>query len=197
MSSHHFVKEGQEAALLLCDRFSDAEVESLLQWAPVVACLPPAIDSVIAGGIKIDAVIVNDGDYDEARLRLAYQLPVDIISVPGGDLFDAGISYMITRSQQHVNALVPSAEGYFEQARTYLGTIGISLVTRDTRWSAIRSRRYRKWLAAGSIARIRSAGPVEIMNGVLDRNDFTIRVLFDGLLEVRADDTFWIGETFQ
>ena len=39
MSSHHFVKEGQEPALLIMDALSLALIEPLLEWAPqVIVC---------------------------------------------------------------------------------------------------------------------------------------------------------------
>ena len=57
MSSHHFVKEGQEPALFILDNIAFQYAESLLEWVPLVMVADSVLESVLQWGIKIDVVL--------------------------------------------------------------------------------------------------------------------------------------------
>ena len=63
MSSHHFVREGQEPALIIANGAAcDPErMGQLLEWNPFVLVLDGALHRVLELGIRIDAVL---GDFD-------------------------------------------------------------------------------------------------------------------------------------
>lgn len=63
MSSHHFVKEGQEPALIIAngEMCSFSLLEEMLQWSPYVVALDGAYEYLKSKGIKPDVVI---GDFD-------------------------------------------------------------------------------------------------------------------------------------
>src|ERR1700760_4010942 len=80
MSSHHFVKEGQEPALLIVEPLSFEFIGSLLEWAPYVIAMDTVVEDVLSWGIKIDAVVTkDDGDSDFLTSKLSTHGPVDII----------------------------------------------------------------------------------------------------------------------
>jgi uncharacterized Rossmann fold enzyme len=63
MSSHHFVRDGQEPALIIAN---GAECDSellgqLLEWNPYVLVLDGALQRVLDMNIRVDAVL---GDFD-------------------------------------------------------------------------------------------------------------------------------------
>jgi len=60
MSSHHFVKEQQEPALLILDTSVSYETMSpLLEWSPTVLVTELAIDAVLSWGIKVDVILAT------------------------------------------------------------------------------------------------------------------------------------------
>ena len=60
MSSHHFVKEGQEPALFILDNIPFQYAESLLEWVPLVMVADRALENVLHWGIKIDVVLQDE-----------------------------------------------------------------------------------------------------------------------------------------
>ncbi len=87
MSSHHFVKEGQEPALFIADLVAVSHVEALLEWAPLVVALHTTVHDVILRGTKVDAVIAPTAEADLFERQLQDQAPIDIISsAPGQEL---------------------------------------------------------------------------------------------------------------
>ncbi len=52
MSSHHFVKEGQEPALFILDNIPFHYAESLLEWVPLVMVADRALGKCVTLGNK-------------------------------------------------------------------------------------------------------------------------------------------------
>ncbi len=109
MSSHHFVKEGQEPALIIANGESCSMelLEQLLEWSPFVMVLDGAIHRVLNYKIKVDAVL---GDFDRAidiEEMMKDQYPVQIIHTPDQNKTDLqkGIEYLIEKGYVAVNIL--------------------------------------------------------------------------------------------
>ncbi|MCB9262435.1 MAG: thiamine diphosphokinase [Flavobacteriales bacterium] len=68
MSSHHFVKDKQEPALIIAngEECSNELLNQLLEWNPYVLVLDGALDRVLKKGIKVDAVL---GDFDSISVN--------------------------------------------------------------------------------------------------------------------------------
>src|SRR5688500_3947805 len=104
MSSHHFVREGQEPALFVVDALSLALAEPLLEWAPFVVVTENAADDVLQWGIKIDAILANSALEGVLADKFAHQQPVKIISChPQDDLLLAGITLLNDAKASAVN----------------------------------------------------------------------------------------------
>jgi thiamine pyrophosphokinase len=75
MSSHHFVREGQEAALLALDWNPQLaqHASQLLEWQPQFIVTPEILEKVISEGLKPDAIL-GEPNFDYAFLQ-----PIDII----------------------------------------------------------------------------------------------------------------------
>lgn len=107
MSSHHFVKEKQEPALIIAngEACSRELLGQLLEWQPTVMVLDGALTRVLELGVKIDIVL---GDFDrehDPESRLAGQHPVKIVFTPDQDKTDLekGIEYFINEGYDAVN----------------------------------------------------------------------------------------------
>lgn len=107
MSSHHFVKENQEPALIIangkdCD---ESLLSQALEWSPYVVVLDGAVDRVLSLGIKFDALL---GDFD--RLGPDHEIfksqsDVEIVHTPDQDKTDLekAIDFLIEKKQTAVN----------------------------------------------------------------------------------------------
>lgn len=92
MSSHHFVKEQQEPALLLLDtaQLSYEQIAPLLEWVPTVLVAEPMVERVLSWGIKID-VILATREYQKAHFNLLEeQYPLRFLTCPSGDYLQEG-----------------------------------------------------------------------------------------------------------
>lgn len=108
MSSHHFVREGQEPALIVADgaECSAELLGQLLEWAPFVLALDGALARLHAMGIKADAVL-GDGEsgvFQDQEL-LAAQAPLKQIHAPSQDLtdLDKGIEWLLSQGHKAIN----------------------------------------------------------------------------------------------
>ncbi|HTO16100.1 MAG TPA: thiamine diphosphokinase [Edaphocola sp.] len=95
MSSHHFVKENQEPALIIANGESCSMdlLNQLLGWSPLVIVLDGAIERVMDLGIKVDILL---GDFDrefdpEKYLKLQY--PLKIVHTPDQEHTDLDKAY--------------------------------------------------------------------------------------------------------
>lgn len=103
MSSHHFVIEGQEPALIIANgaMCSYDLLTSLLEWCPFVVVLDGAMDRIQKLEVKPDVVI---GDMDSLSLSIN-DIDVEVISVDDQDSTDLekGIEYLIGRGYDQIN----------------------------------------------------------------------------------------------
>ncbi|MFT7427225.1 MAG: hypothetical protein ACI9O5_003185, partial [Algoriphagus sp.] len=78
MSSHHFVKEQQEPAVLILDpeniRFD--QISGLFEWVPTILVSEKALDLVLSWGIKIDVIMASSVFQSENTQLLESQYPV-------------------------------------------------------------------------------------------------------------------------
>ncbi len=114
MSSHHFVKEGQEPALIFANgaRCKSTIVNQLLEWSPFVLVLDGALQSVLELGIAINAV---SGDFDsepQVYQKLKDFPQVEIFETPNQDFTDLhkGIDICITKGYKNINVVWGTGE---------------------------------------------------------------------------------------
>ncbi|MCU0441872.1 MAG: thiamine diphosphokinase [Bacteroidia bacterium] len=107
MSSHHFVKEGQEPALIIAngEACSTELLGQLLEWSPFVVVLDGAIKRVLDIGIKVDVWL---GDFDSGKENTATELAhmqTEIIHAPDQQKTDLqkAIELLIDRNYKAVN----------------------------------------------------------------------------------------------
>jgi thiamine pyrophosphokinase len=107
MSSHHFVRDKQEPALIIAngDECSNDLLNQLLEWNPFVLVLDGALDRVLMKGIKVDAVL---GDFDSLnvnRLGVEEEQHIEWVYTEDQDMTDLekGIQYLIDQGHKAAN----------------------------------------------------------------------------------------------
>jgi thiamine pyrophosphokinase len=106
MSSHHFVKEGQEPALVLANGTpcSMSTLEELTAWSPSVMVLDGAYHKATERNIPFDILL---GDFDSLKVIPELPFPVEVIHAPDQNKTDLekGIEELLKRNQEAANIL--------------------------------------------------------------------------------------------
>jgi len=109
MSSHHFVRDKQEPALIIAngDECSNEVLNQLLEWNPFVLVLDGALDRVLMKGIKVDAVI---GDFDSlnvSRLSVEDEQQIDWLVDEDQETTDLekGLKYLKANGHKAANVV--------------------------------------------------------------------------------------------
>ena len=109
MSSHHFVKENQEPALIIANGLPCSEALSgqLLEWAPYVIVLDGAVEKVISLGIKMDVLLGDFDRVDNVEKVLAGQPNIEIIHTPDQNKTDLekALDFLIHKGHKAVNII--------------------------------------------------------------------------------------------
>lgn len=159
MSSHHFVKEGQEPALIIAngEACSGELLGQLLEWSPLVVVLDGAIYRALDHQIKIDVVL---GDFDRAidiETLVKDQFPIEIVHTPDQDKTDLhkGIEFLIERGYKAVNIIWATGRRAdhhltnLTEIVRYKDQIQIVLIDDYSRVFVL-PRQFEKWYAKGT-----------------------------------------------
>jgi hypothetical protein len=193
MSSHHFVREGQEPALFILEPVQLAMAEPLLEWAPLVVITEDCVDDILLWGIKIDIVIARPENVDAMMLQLAEQAPVKILSA-GASTLESAMIFLVNAGEPAVSIL---CQAFSEDVKNTLETFGpqIQITVRDnqTKWSLIESGKYRKWFQKGSLLYFFE----QVLAKDLKANRMTgvYELLDDQWVDITTTKRFWIGES--
>lgn len=151
MSSHHFVKEGQEPALLILEATNYSDAEGMLEWAPLVIVTESALEEVLLWGIKIDVVIARPESEANLTSELETQAPIKIFSA-GEDLVEAALLFLSTSGQAAVSIINPELTDFLrEKIERLAGKCQVTVRSLGHKWSFISSGHYKKWYQAGSV----------------------------------------------
>lgn len=196
MSSHHFVKEGQEPALFILDPISFQLAGPLLEWAPLVLVLDNALEDVLGWGIKIDVVLAEESCAEEVKQILAEQGPVTILTyAPGQPPIINALSFLTGTKQVGVNIMTAVSDHGFAQAEKCMGRLQVNLVDEKLKWSAIAAGSFQKWLPAHANLRIRKSVGSQIIHfeGLAEKED-GFESTTNGIISIRSEQLFWVGE---
>jgi hypothetical protein len=195
MSSHHFVREGQEPALFIAEAFSFGRVASLLEWAPLVMVVDSALDSVLSWGIKIDVVLAQTTQLEAVEEKTYLQRPLQIIPYDQDQnpVF-VGLDNLISH-QEAVNIISKISDRTFEQMQAYLGKVNLVLFDDEMRWVPVGSKKFEKWLPTKSRIAIRRDGAQAFeFNGLVQLDADSYESVTDGKITIASTDLFWVGE---
>jgi len=192
MSSHHFVKEDQEPALIIHDASSIpfASIEELLEWSPTLIVSEQALAGVLLWGIKIDVVISVQKNVQHYVDLLNDQAPVKILShQPSESPLTTALYFLIAGKYRAVN--VTGVE--LKVLQPFTTTLDVVAFIEHKRWSFARNGKFEKWLTQGSRIAIKGEEEVTVSKIGVDEN---LRVITDGLVTLSGDGPFWVGEDY-
>jgi hypothetical protein len=195
MSSHHFVKEGQEPALLITGIRSFQGIEGLLEWAPLVMVMEPALDKVLTLGIKIDVVVAAAEHVLNAEHRTSDQMPVSIISYQQGqNSLQEAIRFLLDSHRAAYVVTDQIDDNLFKQLEKYYEQIAIVLTDGVMRWIPVSSR-FEKWMPASSRILLRNVHANKIIHtGLIEISQDVYQSVSDGKITLSSKNLFWIGE---
>jgi hypothetical protein len=192
MSSHHFVKEGQEPALILADGFSLENIGSLLEWAPFIIATGSSMESVVTQAIKADMVILTHAE--AIKMNGLIPEPVQQLIIPAdANAWRIAFEHLISVKSLSVNLWCREALVYLADVTRYIDKIQIGMLDHHFKWSAIRNGKFNKWMPEGSILRYSGSDRPDLINGNFDGPE-RISVVSDGILSIHSSAPFWIGE---
>ncbi len=196
MSSHHFVKEDQEPALLILNAkaISFEKVQELLEWSPTVIVSEEVVEEVIGWGIKIDIVLCEEAKTTSLKESLIDQAPIRFISYRSEREALSTAYYFLTASKYKAVNILVSELTQFDFIQTFVG-MDVEVFYEDNRWVYIHSKKFEKWVSEGtqffiypklSAVQLKKAGLSEEMKSVKD-----------GSVSIEGDEAFWLGENLQ
>lgn len=183
MSSHHFVKEGQEPVLLILSiaPSSFEQAQTLLEWSPGIFVADTALETVLKWNIKIDGVMVPQSQKQKWTEVLKGQYPLAVVEHADGLLLQ-GLTQLILTSNHNLQ-LVDDEEVLSLQDLETITSASITVLRHGIRWSLIRAEKWSKWLPAGSTIQL-----------VCGSNLSTQIMSSDGPYSVQLPPPFWVGE---
>jgi len=195
MSSHHFVKEGQEPALIILEPIR-YPISDLLEWAPAVIISSTVIDLALLWGIKIDVVIADANAEHSIQEKLSHQYPLEIISKHEHESeLSAVARYLKEHQIVAVNICMNEPPENFEVFEALTNQVDLSVFDHTTKWSMIPAGDFQKWMKKDSVLSFRSTGRITVSGNARETGGNRLTVLNDGLIRIKSDGLIWIGQS--
>ena len=200
MSSHHFVKEQQEPALIILNTEGigfDA-VAPLLEWVPTVLVAQEEVFTVISWGIKIDLILAEMDFQHQHYHLLEEQYLVKFLGVKEGAFLEEGIQYLIATKHSAVNLIGFDHQKVFG-LESKLGMLDIVIWDGETRYFPVKNGDFKKWFPACSVQLHAPEGTlIEVKSNdsskIIEVKYATMVDLEEGITIFKSNRVFWIGE---
>lgn len=194
MSSHHFVKEGQEPALFILEGISYQRLEPLLEWVPLILVGQPALETVLQWGIKIDVFLQYESLPDLDK-RIADQFPLQILSCKSENLIQTGLGLLVQNKNTSVNLISAQNKEIFRGLETFGHQIQIGLYHENEKWSFITSGKFEKWIPSGHKIFLDQL-PDNFLKteGLIQKGEYW-ETIGSGMVIIQSKSPFWICES--
>ena len=199
MSSHHFVKEQQEPALLILntDQVNYQYIAGLLEWMPTVVVTQETIFKVMSWGIKVDHILADRNFQVDNMGLLEEQYPVEFIDIGEGTFLSAGLGHLIAGGHHAAN-IVLWDHRRTQELEFYLNHLDLAFIDGPIRYFPAKNGSIRRWFAKGSIQLHGKEGQfIEIqsegLNEVLPIKHVTFIEVEEGLISLKSNHLFWVG----
>ncbi len=196
MSSHHFVREGQEPALLILDPVPFSKAADLLEGAPLLLITENVLDEAESWSVKVDVVICSPGQEGVVHKRLQHQQPVVVKSNDSGDWISSGLSYLQKEGYTNVNLLTRRREDVLAAFSGIELPVQVTVFENGLRWHRVTI--FRKWAANGQKFMIWPeyiTSQLETDGLKLASGEFQTEA--DGMVSISGPSEFWVGENLQ
>lgn len=199
MSSHHFVKEQQEPALLVLntDQVNYRQIAGLLEWMPTVVVTQKTVFKVISWGIKVDQILANrDFQFNNMGI-LEEQYPVEFININENTHLSAGLAYLIATGHHAAN-IIQWDQHRTEELESYLNRLDLAFIDGPIRYFPAKNGYIKRWFGKGAIQLHGREGQfIEIqserLNEVLPIKHATFIEVEEGMISLKSNCLFWVG----
>ncbi|RZS95225.1 thiamine pyrophosphokinase [Cecembia calidifontis] len=202
MSSHHFVKEQQEPALVILNTNGVPFdlIAPLLEWVPTVLVAQEEVYTVISWGIKID-IILADLEFQRSHYKLLEeQYPVRFLGVQHKNYLEEALQYLIASKHGAAN-IVGFDHQKVSELEPMLEFIDLVIWDGPVRYFPVKNGNFKKWFTACDIQLLAPEGSlIEVKNEegiqVLKIHSDNRITLPEGNTWFHSNGLFWIGEFF-
>lgn len=157
---------------------------------PTIVVVETEIETVLSWGIKIDIAVVSAAKLSTWSNRLADQTPVRIISYqPTEHPLISALNFLATTEAKAVNCLVKATDEIKLIERFH--QFDLEVFCERVRWSWIKNGHVDKWYEADTQLFLFPD------DRKLDQPEFSsgkYLVQSDGIIHMKASQSFWIGE---
>ncbi|WP_143962727.1 thiamine pyrophosphokinase [Litoribacter populi] len=200
MSSHHFVKENQEPALIILnlEGLTFETVAPLLEWVPTVLVTDKTIDKVISWGIKVDVILASETFQRENLNLLEEQYPVRFMTVSNKEYLDEGLQYLLASKHSAVNIIGFDHQKVFDLTPK-MDYLNLVVWDGPMRYFPVKNGKLKKYFSDGSLQIHASEDSfVEIVSAegseLIQIKHATFVEIEEGMVEFKAKELFWVGE---
>lgn len=209
MSSHHIVREAQEPALLIwqTESLESEHLAQLLEWSPTVIAKEGTLETMLALGIKVDAVVCTPQRRKELEGIVSPQSHVQLIMAASREeLLTAALRHLTLQGQQAINVIASpsSVEKILLPALAEQAFLpNVVVLTGPEKWSLYRNGRFTKWLPAQEAVYVQgvrpglhfcSSGFASDIQDVSVAHRQLMQATEDGTKIITADGPFWVAE---
>jgi len=202
MSSHHFVKENQEPALLIwnAQQVQFEKIAPLLEWVPLVIVHQASVDTVLSWGIKIDKVVATASFVQDYAYLLEDQYPLEFLQFERVDDLFQVLSHLVEIKQRAVNILGVQPDNY-EMNNGFNPSLDVVLFNWDLRYLLVDKKPLKKWFTASQIVVIPSENNFVLVENFQDKSEQkvgqnSLQELQEGFYQFSSASPFWLGEMF-
>lgn len=203
MSSHHFVKDKQEPALLILSRtgWCFQELQPLLEWVPTILVTEESVLEVLSLGIKVDTIVATQKFQEDNPQLAEEQFPVNFITVPTEQFRSASLDYLIQSGHNAVNIL-PFDPLDHSQLEPYLKDLDIVFFHHGYRYFPAKRGSIKKWLPDCTMQVLGDEGQFVEHHSSESTQLFPIHYLTslevkEGLQHFSSNRIFWLGADLQ
>lgn len=197
MSSHHFVKEGQEPALFILEAISFQRIEPLLEWAPLIMVADNALEEVLPWGIKIDVVLQREHALAALENEVRDQFPIQVIPSKKDDAISNGLQFLIEKGIKFVNVIATPTEEIFQSLNHFVRQLQIGLYVENEKWSLVRTGKLEKWMPAGYKVSLKyPVGSLSQIENLRQKGEIW-ETMESGIVIIKSAIPFWICEPYE
>ncbi|ELR71446.1 hypothetical protein C900_02787 [Fulvivirga imtechensis AK7] len=157
------------------------------------------VEEAMLLGIKIDVVLCEIGQQEFYKMKVEHQLPVKFVTYNSlADPVSVGIKHLIDLSYPAVHILADVNDQLLDQLSQFEN---INITTSDgfVRWLYCHKGVFKKWISKGAVL-LQEKGNNFTMNstGKTTEEDYSgfrkIEIHEEGMVELRQEKPFWLGE---
>lgn len=189
MSSHHFVKEKQEPAVLIYaeDDLPEEMLGDLLEWSPVVCVHENALSSVNHLEIKIDIIFRKEMDAEVMDVLTGGQQAITVIQLETDDPAWEMIRYLSSTKHAAVNILGYSLPS-IERCAAMSNEIDLIFFSGNSKLYPLK-KIFKKWKTKGERMKLLTHDGLSIilLKNLQQVSSNELEVMNDGLIELHIE----------